>query len=618
MEPIITPDPSNEPQDPISLSSQTNTIPFSTAIKNEAEETADTGITGSLLHYLHHDWTDNLDPGQYVAPKDIPQQFKSKYPNGTGQNILNIDIDAHDNKLMHDEQMASAPKGILADAGYVTTGIATGLVTDPVMDLATAGLGTVGEAGFKGVNTMYRLGTAGRAITRGVMGATEGIAVQTAQNAVGYEYDKDIGLNPDLNLTNGYGFASILGGAIHSTVGHLSDVSNKAKQAMMDTGLSQSVDGNVVDTSDIMNQALYNTAKTQFDHSANHGGKGKYTTPQTPRTYPWKEPIDLSESPYLKDIKFDTMEPETVESYKNAIQDQIDDVNSKLSNISADYDALSTVGVLDKAKNILQTPGLERSKSDMKYMNQINKMPHMGEMLSAMSENAANLTDSQKSLLTNLHDNPNYESTLVKQHLEDTQNAIDQVNSMLEKNKIKLDGTEKKQIIMGTGSLSKKATLVSALDSRKDFENTIDVLNNRQQQLRKVKQADKKYNKLYMQRNHLQNMHDALFAQQKVMEVPAMNAQDSNAIYWDMKNGKRQFGVDIGKAFEASDRSTLEANMNDEAYVRNRVQDMVDNKELPKKVMDDAEEENAKHDKNNRTFKKSVKDVVQCLFGAKE
>ena len=102
------------------------------------------------------------------------------------------------------------------------------------------------------------------------------------------------------------------------------------------------------------------------------------------------------------------------------------------------------------------------------------------------------------------------------------------------------------------------------------------------------------------------------------MEVPAMNAQDSNAIYWDMKNGKRQFGVEIGKAFEASDRSTLEANMNDEAYVRNRVQDMVDNKELPKKVMDDAEEENAKHDKNNRTFKKSVKDVVQCLFGAKE
>tara|TARA_R110000787_G_scaffold6571_1_gene22845 strand:+ start:858 stop:2714 length:1857 start_codon:yes stop_codon:yes gene_type:complete len=615
LEPILGPSEDEQQQ---KFSPQGNSIPFGDAVGNLVSETANTGVTGSLIHHI---WGSSFAPAtkqNFVPNSEIPDYLKARYPHGTSSPELHYYVGLHDDEAHHEFMMSSAPNGFLDKAGYLGSGIIAGIVTDPIVDVATAGTGAATEAGVNALKTGVLLSKVSRAVTRGVAGSLEGAGIQTAQNISSYEYNKEIGMNPDLNLTDGLGMASIFGGAIHSVAGHISDIAHDSRLNANLAATSQMSGGDYADGSSILQNALHTSLDKTMGEVSAYGGKGPYvTSPKTKRSYPWGEDLDLNTTPQMDSIKFDSVDQDTLMGYHSVLENEISKVSKKISDLPEDYPSKdATIPMLNRAKDILVKLPLERTNSERSYLKNIQKMPHINTMLDALSENPVGISKSSKDIINSLHEDPNFERTMIDNNIEENKKSIDEISKQFKKSNIEEDGKEKANIIHSDINLTRKAALSSMLKARNKFSDEIDNLNNRSKVLSKSKQAGKKLTQMTLKKNNLENMRDSIFAQQKLHDIKPMTAQHPNAVYWAGKRGHRSIGVNEGRGGLANDIiRDSEVPSNDEGYQRDRLKDMVDQGSVDPKSISEVESDNKKLDDNNSRFKKAIDDTIKCIFG---
>lgn len=214
VQPVVMPDMTSEQsQLPGALPAATGFQTFKAAADNALG-----GVTANLVQEGERAWDQYVQPGKFLSPDEVPSEFKSQYPNGVSQNLLNNEISQRTKQDYNDNVIASMPSGIDKTVSSFA-GSTAGTLLDPITDT----LGAIAPEAFGeqiAAKAAWGESKAAQIAAKGVAGLAEG-GVVGAPLAVGqFQQDKAIGEDPStMDLLTGLGINSLIGGAIHGAFG---------------------------------------------------------------------------------------------------------------------------------------------------------------------------------------------------------------------------------------------------------------------------------------------------------------------------------------------------------------------------------------------------------------
>lgn len=341
---------------------------------------------------------EHLNPGPIVHTEDLPQNLQKEYPNGVGQNVLNLinDNKTHDDFV--DRQLSYAPQGPLNDVSQFGAGV-IGTMFNPVNALATA---LAPEASLERIIANVGSATkAGNFLLHGAKSALIGEGVNTVANLNNYFYDKQLGNNPDPGeIFNNWKLA----GAIPFLAGGLYGLTKPTRVA----GATADAD-------------TLNTAVNQIS-----GDKPVDVGPQVQQSM-------YEQGQAMQNSGFDV---DAAQQNSDALGEKIAAINDQLDQ-SEDIPGLSDqlgVGKLNQINdNLRRSESL--SQSEMNFNDNLLSFSYFNKLQNITSKHPDLLTDPESDFLSKFVNDETYERSLLKNeqslnndNINKTQDYIDTIN----------------------------------------------------------------------------------------------------------------------------------------------------------------------------------------------
>lgn len=587
-----------EPQDD-PLEQHVTPEPFFSRISAEVGSSLQNSVTGSLLNMGQQIALDHFGSGDFVAANKIPQTLKKEFPNGTNQTALNNAEKKQSNEVNRLDILSNAPQGKFQNLALDGVGLATNITSDFVGDATAFGLGKIGELGVSKLASHYALKIPQQTALRAIAGAGEGLGFAAIQNTASYEYQKQLGIDPNLDITQGAFLPALIGAGLHSLAGRTPGLSTRAQESAEKVAAGQAQNGDMVNANPVIKQGLYESINNKAQE------------------------LGLSQP------DLDTSDMQTsLKSMSDNLNDKIGQIEAKVKDIPDTMETQNTtINKLNNLWNKDKTDATNWSDKQLHEQMEMQNIPYFNDLYNATADNQLELTKQQQEHLDNLSSSRNYEQQLLKENMKSHADKINQLRQELseEVSTINADNT--------TGTMLNKVEKLNLEDPDKvnNLNNKINRLGQlgkelnsmlkRNVELKQLKDVDNdlltqahQRGRLLLQRNRLQNLKDYIDGQFAHTTIEPTSLDETNAIYDQGKNGQRQAYVGAASDKHASQRiSELETNM-DLSYHRNRAKDLVDNKLMSKDSFDKVDKMNKDLDGWYSKLKTALPNTIKCLI----
>lgn len=564
-------------------------------------ESLTNSIGSTALEAAQSGITRLTDPGKFVPSNQVPASFKSKYPNGTYSNVLAQKQVEQNMDINYQNTLANAPQGTWNNVGIEGAGLLGG-VLDPGGILVGGGLGKLGEIGLGLSKGAIGESVAAKTAASAVAGMGEGASFTAINNTAQYLHQKDIGNDSaTLDVMNGWGLPTLLGGVIHGAIGRTKAMKEVYNQTAEQVAKAQMANGDIPDVSPVIKQGIYDTITTK---AAEQG----ISTPDFP------------------DGKLNMHQGLTEVSDK--LNDQISDIDNKLNEIPDHPETSSTtLNTLNRAWSMPKFDATPWKDSDLKFWNKTQDIPYMRDLFNATMDNPAEITTDQQSHIDNLASSRNYEQKLLKthmdQHAEDINNLRDEIsNEVPAINDTDTTGSMRNKVARSDLGVAHQDDLVSRINHLGRLGVELNAMLGRKAELAKLKDVDNakltdahSRGKLLLRRNTLQNLKDHTDAQLSLVNASPVSTSELTGLAEASKRGDRQANVRAATGQLHADRESELQTNKDLSYYENQAQKMVDEDRMSKETSDAVEHENGELDDAHEQFSKALPDLVSCLFG---
>lgn len=350
----------------------------------------------------------HLNPGPIQQLDDTHKDLKKEYPNGIGQNVLNLINEEKEHNDFVERRLSYAPQGHLNDFSQFV-GRSIGTMINPVN--ALSGWIAPEMLPEKMLADMTVATKAGQFSLHGARGAAIGETVNTAMNLNNYYYDKQLGNNPQpgqifngWKLAGGLGF---IGGGIYGLTRPTRVAGATADADLLNTAVTQANADKPVDVTVQAQQSMAEQAQA------------------------------------MKDQGFDA---DQVKKNSNDLGDQISGIDSKLDE-DDDVPGVSDkigLGKLNKLNENLRNHAT-LDASGQRYNTDVQSLDYMNNLQNISSNHPELRTVAQQKQLRDFQDNPETEMDMLNKFddknnsdLDKTQGSIDSINSDMQSNRDKI------------------------------------------------------------------------------------------------------------------------------------------------------------------------------------
>lgn len=320
--------------------------------------------------------TELYNPGTYIPHERIPVDFKTRFPHGTTQNVLDYVATERNKQMMRQDKLSELPDGLLTDATKYT-GETLGALLDPI----TAGVAAIAPEVVGPLATEARavLGESKAAQFTGkfVHGAGEGALVGASMGTGNYTYQKELGLEAHpMDILSSIGDGALWGGGLHTLFGARSVLKQSTDDMAQQIASKQMAADKDVDVSAIIKQGIYETGQK---------------------------------------MKASGVSAEALITHSNTLNSLLENVDTKISELG-EIPKQPTEGLqlLNDRLDDLRVDPLNRSMAQGARLKDFQNIDYFKSLLNISATNPLERTDGMRSVLGKFVDDPSVEKDLIE------------------------------------------------------------------------------------------------------------------------------------------------------------------------------------------------------------